>query len=111
MDYNFIKTDDKKTIILFKENKYIGLQELINTIDLYNITLEDIVLKIELVQDNSSVKEVIGSERALIEISDEVVEISDLFEGIIDDEDLFPSIQIPTDKFKEIILDTICAKN
>ncbi|MDZ5759846.1 hypothetical protein RAK27_14385 [Carnobacterium maltaromaticum] len=110
MNYNFIKTDDKKTIILFKENKYIGLQELINTIDLYNITLEDIVLKIELVQDNSSVKEVIGSERALIEISDEVV-ISDLFEGIIDDEDLFPSIQIPIDKFKEIILDTICAKN
>lgn len=110
MDYNFKKANDKKTIILFKENKYIGLQELINTIDLYNITLEDIVLKIELVKDNSSAKEVIGSERALVEILDEVVEISDLFEGIIDDEDLFPSIQIPIDKFKEIILDTICAK-
>lgn len=61
---------------------------------MYNITLEDIVLKIELVKDNSSAKEVIGSERALVEILDEVVEISDLFEGIIDDEDLFPSIQI-----------------
>lgn len=110
MNYCFKRMDDKKTIILFKESKYIGLQELINTVELYNITLEEIVLRIELVKDNSSVKEVIGSERALIEISDEMVEISDLFEGVIDVGDLVLSIQIPIDKFKEVILDTICAK-
>lgn len=107
MNYTFKKTDNGDKTIIFEDSKYIGLQELINTIHFYNISLEDILCKIELVQKDKTEQEEIGSEKAMIEITKNNVEIYDLFVGLVEDEDLFPTIEISTDELKKVITDTI----
>ncbi|MGX7417385.1 hypothetical protein ACWOFR_01135 [Carnobacterium gallinarum] len=90
--------------INFTDDSNIGLGNLLN---LYgdSITLDDILIKIELVLSGQSDLEEIGNERSFAEIKKENTEISDLFEGLIDDDSLNPTIIIPTEKFKDIIVD------
>ena len=98
-----VRDENGRKYILFDDEQYIGLQELINTIELYKITLDEILEKIELVQSGSSLFEEIGTEKAMIEMSSGRAEIYDLFQGLVTDEDLFPTIEISLENLKEIV--------
>ncbi|MCM3537764.1 hypothetical protein M1E11_10025 [Bacillus sp. JZ8] len=102
MKYN-IKEKDNKIIILFDDPNLIGLQELLNTIDMFNITLEDIMEKIDLVLSEESGFEEIGSENVMIQISKNGSEIYDLYKGIVEEDELFPTIYLSNKELKDII--------
>ncbi|MFT8316913.1 MAG: hypothetical protein ABF651_01425 [Sporolactobacillus sp.] len=93
----------KCPIIQFIDKKYIGLEELLNTDD-SEISLEEILEKLVLVENGHSQFEEIGNERSMLEIRKENCTIYDSFEGIIDDEDLNPTINISLEQLKKIIL-------
>ncbi|MBP2097700.1 hypothetical protein [Enterococcus rivorum] len=91
-------------IILFPEKKYVGLEELLNT-EGVAFSLEDILNKIDLVISGVSQLEEIGTERSLAEIRLDITLIYDLFEELVSEEDINPTVEIPTLKLKEIIQD------
>ena len=103
MKYKIIHDQGEK-YIQFNEKKYMGLQEMINTIHLHRITLEDILEKIKLIQTGVSNFEEIGTERIMIEISVDGCEIYDLFEDIIGKEDSFQRAEISLEELKGVIL-------
>lgn len=106
MEYT-IKLENQKKIILFPDERFIGLQEVLNTISLYSITLDDILEKIDLVDSGIEEQAEIGTERAIFVIKKTGVEIYDLFEGLVDDSDVFPSINISIPDLKKVIKDYI----
>ncbi|MDA9471324.1 hypothetical protein [Enterococcus sp. 5H] len=91
-------------IIVFTDKKNIGLEELLN-VEGFAITLDDILVKIELVISGESVIEEIGTERSLAEIKEDTTTIYDLFEELVPEEEANPTIKIATLELKEIILD------
>lgn len=68
-------------------------------------SLEDILNKIDLVISGVSQLEEIGTERSLAEIRLDITLIYDLFEELVSEEDIKPTVEIPTLKLKEIIQD------
>lgn len=109
MDYT-IKEINGNLVIFLIEPGLIGLQELLNTIDTYKITLEDIIEKIDLVRNGESRAEQIGTEKAMIEITPNGIEIYDMFVGLIEDEELFPTIYLSYNELHEIIQIWKCEK-
>ncbi|WP_152657118.1 hypothetical protein [Oceanobacillus sp. CFH 90083] len=93
----------KRPVINFEDKKYIGLEDLLN-VDNSLITIDDILEKIKIVEEEKSDFEEIGNERSLLEIRKDQSTISDMFEGIIDDNELYPIIHIDTLKLKDIVL-------
>lgn len=93
----------KYPIIHFTNKKYIGLEELLNT-EGSEIGLEEILEKLTLVEKGQSQIEEIGNERSMLEIRKENCTIYDLFEGIIDDDELNPTVTISLEELKQIIL-------
>lgn len=91
-------------IIVFTDKKNIGLEELLN-VEGFAITLDDILVKIELVISGESMMEEIGTERSLAEIKEYTTTIYDLFEELVPEEEVNPTIKISTLELKEIILD------
>jgi len=91
-------------IIVFTDKKNIGLEELLN-VEGFAITLDDILVKIEFVISGESVIEEIGTERSLAEIKKDTTTIYDLFEELVPEEEVNPTIKISTLELKEIILD------
>jgi hypothetical protein len=104
MDYKIIIEESGSKIIIFEDLKFIGLQELLNTIDLFQIDLKDILHSIELVKNGQRKIVEIGSERAMIEMSMNNAEIYDLLEGIIDKEEVFPTINISLEELENVVL-------
>lgn len=90
-------------IIVFTDKKNIGLEELFN-VEGFAITLDDILVKIELVISGESMMEEIGTERSLAEIKEYTTTIYDLFEELVPEEEVNPTIKISTLELKEIIL-------
>jgi hypothetical protein len=99
----------KYPIIHFTDKKYIGLEELLNT-EGSEISLEEILEKLNTVEDGQSRLEEIGNERSMLEIRKEKCVIYDLFEGIIDKDELNPTITIPIEQLKTIIQNWIIEK-
>lgn len=102
MDYKIERNNDQLTIILEDPN-FIGLQELLNTIDMFNISLDDILTKIKWVQSGLSNYEEVGSENAMIEISGGGSKVYDLYDGLLDKEELFPTISVSNEELKAIV--------
>ncbi|WP_413524363.1 hypothetical protein [Carnobacterium divergens] len=96
-----LSPDEK--IIKFEEEKYVGLEDLLNSTN--TISLDDILTKINLVLNGESCFEEIGNERSMAEIKKEKTEIYDLFDGLIPDESLNSTIIIETEKLKSIIVE------
>jgi hypothetical protein len=103
MDYKIIKNSDTK-FIEFSSKDYIGLQDLLNTIELYSITLDDMMKKLILVKNQESETEKIGTERVMLEMNENGVIVYDLFEGLVEDEELLPTIRISLDELERVIL-------
>ncbi|MGC6768044.1 hypothetical protein [Enterococcus sp. LJL51] len=94
----------KRPVIVFENPAYIGLEDLLN-IDSSLISLTDIMQKIVKVEKKQSSFEAIGNERVLLEIEKEYATISDMFEGLIEADELYPPICIKTLKLKKIIVE------
>ncbi|WP_234293049.1 hypothetical protein [Listeria ivanovii] len=95
----------KKTpVIHFFEEAYTGLGDLLN-VDYSLITLDDILSEIDKVESGESSLEEIGSERSMVEIRKDECVIYDAFEGIVEDDELYPTIKMPTPEFKKIVVE------
>ncbi|EDO1367925.1 hypothetical protein GZ243_002068 [Listeria monocytogenes] len=91
----------KVPVIHFSGEQYTGLGDLLN-IDFSSITLEDILDKIE---NGVSKFEEIGTERNIVEIRKNECMIYDAFDGLLDDDELNPTINLSTLEFKKIVID------
>lgn len=85
------------------DKEYIALEDLLN-VDHSSITLDDILRDIKLVEDKHSLIQKIGSERSLAEITENQVTIYDLFEDMVDEEDVYPLVILSLEQFKTIVL-------
>lgn len=95
---------DKIPLIGFDDKQYIGLEDLLN-VDFSSITLDDILNKINKVENEESNFEEIGTERSMVEIKIDYCTIYDIFVGLIDDDELNPTVILPTYEFKKIVVD------
>ncbi|WP_258319207.1 hypothetical protein [Listeria monocytogenes] len=93
----------KVPVIHFSGEQYTGLGDLLN-IDFSSITLEDILDKINKIENGKSEFEEIGTERSIVEIRKNECMIYDAFDGLLDDE-LNPTINLSTLEFKKIVMD------
>ncbi|ENI8404619.1 hypothetical protein ABZY94_001209 [Listeria monocytogenes] len=94
----------KVPVIHFSGEQYIGLGDLLN-IDFSSITLEDILDKINKIENGKSEFEEIGTERSIVEIRKNECMIYDAFDGLLDDDELNPTINLSTLEFKKIVMD------
>lgn len=85
------------------DQQFIALEDLLN-IDHSLITLDAILSKIDLIESHKSTLQRIGSERSLAEISLEKVTIYDTFEDFVNEEDVYPTVELTLAQFKEIVL-------
>lgn len=109
MEYNYrvVNLTDKKILVLdFKDKKYEGIADLL---DVYGmaITVEDILMKIDLVLSGESDHEAIGTERTMAEIGKNETEIWDGFEDIVSESEVHPTIYLPTRELRKIVSDFI----
>lgn len=74
-------------------------------IDFTSITLEDILDKINKIENGKSEFEEIGTERSIVEIWKNKCMIYDAFDGLLDDDELNPTINLSTLEFKKIVMD------
>ncbi|EAE6207628.1 hypothetical protein RKK46_001187 [Listeria innocua] len=94
----------KVPVIHFSGEQYTGLGDLLN-IDFSSITLEDILYKINKIENGESEFEEIGTERSIVEIRKNECMIYDAFDGLLDDDELNPTINLSTLEFKKIVMD------
>ncbi|EAG9426240.1 hypothetical protein CW829_03665 [Listeria monocytogenes] len=94
----------KVPVIHFSGEQYTGLGDLLN-IDFSSITLEDILYKINKIENGESEFEEIGTERSIVEIWKNKCMIYDAFDGLLDDDELNPTINLSTLEFKKIVMD------
>ncbi|WP_235005467.1 hypothetical protein [Listeria monocytogenes] len=94
----------KVPVIHFSGEQYTGLGDLLN-IYFSSITLEDILDKINKIKNGESEFEEIGTERSIVEIRKNECMIYDAFDGLLDDDELNPTINLSTLEFKKIVRD------
>ncbi|EOF7810996.1 hypothetical protein ACK2L4_000265 [Listeria monocytogenes] len=94
----------KVPVIHFSGEQYTGIGDLLN-IDFSSITLEDILYKINKIENGESEFEEIGTERSIVEIRKNECMIYDAFDGLLDDDELNPTINLSTLEFKKIVRD------
>ena len=100
---------EKYPLIIFEDKKYVGLEDLLNTKG-SAITLEKILEKIVLVEENKSEFEEIGNERNMLEIKKDECIIYDLFAGMLDDDELNPTIYMSLSELKIVVVEWIQKK-
>ncbi|MBM5707348.1 hypothetical protein [Listeria ivanovii] len=104
--YDIFNVDgfEKRPTIGFDSKENVGLEDLLN-VDTSLITLDDILSEIDKVESGESSLEEIGSERSMVEIRKDECIIYDSFEGIVEDDELYPTIKMPTPEFKKIVVE------
>ncbi|ALC82616.1 MULTISPECIES: hypothetical protein [Bacillus] len=90
-----------KIITIFEDEKYISLEDILN---FELISVDEIIDKVDSVMLGKSSLQEIGNERCLISVTKDGIEISDLFEGIIDDDELYPVVKLSNDEFRKFLL-------
>ncbi|WP_260449294.1 hypothetical protein [Listeria marthii] len=98
------KVFEKVPVIHFSGEQYTGLGDLLN-IDFSSITLEDILDKNNKIENGESEFEEIGTERSIVEIRKNECMIYDAFDGLLDDDELSPTINLSIFEFKKIVMD------
>ncbi|WP_228465814.1 MULTISPECIES: hypothetical protein [Listeria] len=98
------KVFEKVPVIHFSGEQYTGLGDLLN-IDFSSITLEDILDKNNKIENGESEFEEIGTERSIVEIRKNECMIYDAFDGLLDDDELNPTINLSIFEFKKIVMD------
>ncbi|MGR3779243.1 hypothetical protein ACT1UG_27095 [Bacillus paramycoides] len=93
----------KRPIINFEDKEFIALEDLLN-VDYSLIGIDDILEKINNVEEGKSDYEEIGNERSLLEIERGQCTVSDMFEGLIEEDELYPTVRISILELKNIIL-------
>ena len=93
--------DKERVITSFCNKEHISIQDFFNT---PNISINEIKDNIDKILSCESSRYEFGNERVYVEIANNSVCFTDLFEGIVSDDELYPRITISIGEFKRLLL-------